>query len=82
VDDEHMKMRSTRSTELVDTKFTDIFWEHSHVATTEDGSVLTFCVYQSPTLELVYEHAEALGGHEIEAIFEIGGDVKPDDFRQ
>jgi hypothetical protein len=30
----------------------------------------------------VHEHAEALGGHTIEVIFEIGGDVDPDDFRK
>jgi len=76
-----MQMRAARSTELVDTQFTDIVWEHSHVVTTGDGTVKTFCVYQSPTEELVHEHAEALGGHTIEGIFEIGGDVKPDDFR-
>jgi Nickel responsive protein SCO4226-like len=81
VDDDHMRMRSTRSTELIDTRFTDITWEHSHVVTTPDGDVKTFCIYDSPTEALVHEHAEALGGHTIEVIFEIGGDVTPDDFR-
>ena len=42
VDDEHMKIRSTRSTELIDNRFTDITWEHSHVVTTPDGDVKTF----------------------------------------
>ena len=82
VDDEHMKIRSTRSTELIDNRFTDITWEHSHVVTTPDGDVKTFCIYRSPSESLVHEHAEALGGHTIEVIFEIGGDVDPDDFRK
>jgi hypothetical protein len=81
VDDEHMKIRSTRSTELIDNQFTDIVWEHSHVVATPEGDVKTFCIYRSPSEDLVHAHAEALGGHTIEVIFEIGGDVEPDDFR-
>ena len=50
--------------------------------TTPNGDVKTFCIYRSPNEALVHEHAEALGGHTIEVIFEIGGDVEPDDFRK
>ncbi|TMK17026.1 MAG: DUF4242 domain-containing protein [Actinobacteria bacterium] len=57
VDDEHMKIRSTRSTELIDNQFTDIFWEHSHVVTTPDGDVKTFCIYRSPNEALVHSSA-------------------------
>ena len=80
VDDEHMHMRSVRSKELTESEFLQIVWEHSHVTTTDDGAVLTFCIYESPSEELVREHADALGGHTIEAIYEIGGDVRPSDF--
>ncbi len=81
VDDEHMRMRSTRSVQLIDNDFQKITWEHSHVVTADDGAVRTFCIYGSPDIDLVREHAEALGGHTIEVIYEISGDVTPDDFR-
>ena len=79
---EDMPPVATRSKRIVNTAFPDITWEHSHVVTTPDGDVKTFCIYRSPSESLVHEHAEALGGHTIEVIFEIGGDVDPDDFRK
>ncbi len=81
VDDEHMYLRSVRSRELTETEFLEIIWEHSHVTATEEGAILTFCIYDAPNEELVREHAERLGGHTIEAIYEIAGDVRPADFK-
>ena len=69
-----------RSRRLVEEQFPDITWEHSHVSVTEEGNVKTFCVYAAPSEAVVREHAQALGLHNIEAIYEIVGDVTPADF--
>jgi len=42
--------------------------------------VKTFCVYAAPTEDIVRAHAEQLGQHTIQAIYEIAGDVTPTDF--
>jgi hypothetical protein len=31
---------------------------------------------------MVRDHAEMLGEHKLEAVYEIGGDVTPEDFRR
>jgi hypothetical protein len=46
----------------------------------DDGAVKSFCVYSSPDTELIREHAQMLGDHTINGIYEIGGDISPDDF--
>ena len=60
--------------------FSDTVWEHSHVTVDDDGLVRTFCVYQAPDEEALRRHASVLGEHQIEAVYEIAGDVTPDDF--
>ena len=55
-------------------------WEHSHVVLDNDGTPKSFCVYDAPSEEVVREHAERLGDHFVNAIYEIVGDVTPDDF--
>ncbi len=52
-----------------------IQWVQSYV--TDDK---IYCVYIAPNEEMVREHATALGDHSITAIYEIAGDVTPDDF--
>lgn len=69
-----------RSRELVEEDFPEIVWEHSHVVVDEDATVWTYCVYEAPDEETVRRHATRLGQHEIEAFFEIAGDVSPADF--
>ena len=61
-------------------QFSPVSWEHSHVVMDEQGNVKSFCVYSSPNTELIREHAEMLGDHSINGIYEIGGDLSPDDF--
>ena len=61
-------------------QFSPVIWEHSHTVMDEDGRLKSFCVYSSPNTELLREHASMLGGHNIEHIYEIGGDASPDDF--
>ena len=57
-----------------------IVWEHSHVVVDDDGTVMTYCVYEAPTEEMVREHSRDLGRHTIDNIHEIAGDVTPQDF--
>jgi hypothetical protein len=57
-----------------------IVWEHSHVVVDSDGTVKSFCVYEAPDEDTVRRHAGSLGNHVVERIYEIGGDVTPDDF--
>jgi hypothetical protein len=61
-------------------QFSPVVWEHSHVVMDDDGTLKTYCVYASPNTDLIREHAEMLGEHTIERIYEIGGDISPDDF--
>ena len=46
----------------------------------EDGQLKSFCVYSSPDTKLIREHAGMLGDHMVTGIYEIGGDISPDDF--
>lgn len=61
-------------------QFSPVTWEHSHVVMDEEGQLKSFCVYSSPSTELIREHAELVGDHTIGGIYEIGGDVSPGDF--
>ncbi|HEV3323027.1 MAG TPA: nickel-binding protein [Solirubrobacteraceae bacterium] len=61
-------------------KFSAIAWEHSHVVMGEDGELKSFCIYSSPNAELIREHAAMLGDHTVQGIYEIGGDISPEDF--
>jgi len=63
-----------------DGQFSRVEWEHSHMVMDEDGQLKSFCVYSSPNTELIREHAELLGDHTVKGIYEIGGDISPEDF--
>ena len=54
-----------------------VTWVTSYVST---DKTKTYCVYDAPSEELVRKHAEELGAHDVEAVYEIAGDVTPDDF--
>lgn len=71
---------ATRSKALGQHHFPEIIWEHSHVVIDGQGTPKSFCVYSAPTEEMVLEHANALGDHVVEVIYEIAGDVTPADF--
>jgi hypothetical protein len=70
----------SRSRTLIETKFKDIVWEHSHVVVDSEGKVKTYCVYRAPSEDAVREHSIALGNHEVDTLYEIAGDVTPEDF--
>jgi hypothetical protein len=57
----------------------DVVWHHSHVVIDPTGVVHTFCIYSAPSEERIREHAAAFGGHQIDSISEIAGDVDPDE---
>jgi Protein of unknown function (DUF4242) len=80
VGQEQMPTVGQRSRRLVEERFPEISWEHSHVAVGDDGEVKTFCLYEAPSEDVVRQHAKELGLHEIQAIYEIVGDVTPADF--
>ena len=61
-------------------RFASVVWEHSHTVMDEEGNLKTYCIYSSPDPELIKEHARMLGDHSIRHIYEIGGDISPDDF--
>jgi hypothetical protein len=46
----------------------------------EDGQLKSFCVYSAPDTDLLRQHGTLLGDHTIRGIYEIGGDLSPDDF--
>lgn len=82
ISDEDMLAASARSGELITERFPEITWEHSHVVATDDGEIVTFCVYGAPTEEMIREHADAFGSHTISNLYELVDDVTPDEIRR
>jgi hypothetical protein len=82
MEEEERRMKGAVSKGILadDERFTGVKWEHSHVVIDDEGRLKSYCVYTSPNTELVRSHAHLLGDHEIVGIYEIGGDVSPDDF--
>ena len=80
VSEEEMPEVGRRSKEVIEGGYPQIVWEHSHVVVTDDGKVMTYCVYESPDEETVRSHAVDLGRHSVDAVHEIAGDVSPSDF--
>jgi hypothetical protein len=70
----------SRSRQLIEEKYQDVVWKHSHVVVDDDGKVRTYCVYDAPDEETVRAHGRDLGRHGIDSIEEIAGDVTPADF--
>ncbi len=80
VGENEMPEVSRRSKRTIIEQFPEITWEHSHVVVDDAGGVKTYCVYDAPTEDVVRRHGVVLGLHDIEGIYEIAGDVTPDDF--
>ena len=80
VDEDELREVATRSKRIATEQFPEIVWEHSHVVADSDGTLKSFCVYVAPSEEVVRRHAELLGQHTVDHVYEIGGDVTPDDF--
>lgn len=80
VGESEMPIVGRRSREVIEEQFPEIIWHHSHVVVDDDGVVRTYCVYEAPSEEIVRRHSVQLGQHVVEEIYEIAGDVTPDDF--
>ena len=80
VDESEVPVVATRSKRIAMEHYPQIIWEHSHVVLDSDGTPKSFCVYDAPNEDVVRQHAEQLGDHSVVAIYEIAGDVTPDDF--
>jgi len=82
MEEEEMSAKGPLSKKILEDneQFSPVVWEHSHTVMDEDGHLKTFCVYSSPNTDLIREHASMLGDHSIRTIYEIGGDISPDDF--
>jgi hypothetical protein len=71
---------SRRSKRIQIDSYPEITWVHSHVVVDGAGTVKTYCIYEAPTEAVVRAHATELGLHDVEAVYEVAGDVTPDDF--
>jgi Protein of unknown function (DUF4242) len=80
VDEDEMPNVGRRSKQIAGEQFPKIVWEHSHVVMDSDGALKSFCIYEAPDEEMIRRHAEQLGCHVVDHVYEIGGDVTPDDF--
>ncbi len=69
-----------RSRVIMEERFPEITWEHSHVAVGDEGHIKTFCLYEAPSEDAIRRHAQELGQHEILRVVEIVGDITPADF--
>ncbi len=80
VGEDRMPEIGRRSRRILEKEFPDVTWLHSHVTLNEEGNVRTFCIYEAPNEDAIYQHAESLGYHIVDAVFEVAGDVTPEDF--
>jgi hypothetical protein len=80
VTEEEMPEVGRRSNTVIEEKYPQIVWEHSHVVVDDNGHVITYCVYDAPDEETVRNHAVELGKHTVDALHEIAGDVTPANF--
>lgn len=55
--------------------FDDITWDHSHVVADADGNVLSYCIYEAPSADLVLDHAALVGGHFVDQVMDLDADL-------
>jgi len=82
IEEDEMSSKGPLSKKILEEneQFSPVVWEHSHTVMDEEGQLKSYCVYSSPDADLIREHADMLGDHSILHIYEIGGDISPDDF--
>jgi hypothetical protein len=80
VEEDEMPGVGQRSKAIAAEQFPELVWEHSHVVADESGTIKSFCVYGSPSVEMLRSHAAVVGSQQVERVYEIGGDVTPADF--
>jgi hypothetical protein len=82
ISDDDMLAASALSGDTIEERFPEITWEHSHVVATDDGEIVTYCIYDAPTEEMIRQHADAFGSHTITRISEIVDEVTPDEIKR
>jgi hypothetical protein len=82
LEEEEMAAKGSQSKHILDDRqeFSAVTWHHSHMVMDEDGQLKSFCVYTAPNTAVLWDHSALLGDHKIQSIYEIGGDISPDDF--
>jgi len=81
VGEEDMQEVAARSKATGIEQFPDIEWEHSHVCSDDSGAIKSFCVYSAPSADRVREHADRVGGHAVINVYEIVGDITPEEIQ-
>ena len=79
VGEAEMQEVAARSKAVGIEQFPDIRWEHSHVCSDEKGAIKSFCVYGAPSVDRLREHAERVGGHVVTKVYEVVGDITPEE---
>jgi hypothetical protein len=80
VDVDTLPAVAIRSKAIAYHRYPEIVWERSHVVVDADGTPKSFCIYEGPSKEMVLDHAKSVGDHWVSTIYEIAGEVTPDDF--
>jgi Protein of unknown function (DUF4242) len=78
VSDDEMQEIAARSKVTGSEEFPDILWERSNVCSDDEGAIKSFCVYSAPGPQRLQEHADRVGGHAVNNIYEIVGEITPD----
>ena len=81
VGEEEMQEVAARSKAAGIEHFPDITWEHSHVCSDDQGSVKSFCLYSAPSVERLREHADRVGGHVVTNVYEVVGEITPEEVK-
>ena len=81
VTEDEMQEVAARSKVTGADHFPDITWGHSHVCSDDGGTIKSFCVYSAPSTDRLQEHADQVGGHVVTHIYEIVGDITPEDVK-
>jgi len=81
ISDEDMQEFAAVAGTLINERFSDIVWEGSRTCNDVDGGIKSFCVYQAPNPERLIEHAEAVGVPATHRVYEIVGDIDPNDIK-
>ena len=56
VTEDMMPAVGLRSRKVIEERYPEIIWEHSHVVVDDEGRVKTYCVYAAPDLDAVRGH--------------------------
>ena len=58
-------------------RFPQIEWEHTHLCQDSGGAIKAFCVYTAPNAQVLYDHAETFEAPSSHHVYELVGDIDP-----